>query len=788
MSVISVTPDLVEVTTLLLQPSQSFASSSSGLTGSIRLATKPTNFLKFVASAGSGSYFTETLGITADSDLLYSASTSYAAGITDISGLILGYIDEVQTSEVERSQFSTVYPQSFFSPGDVQSYSYDSTTGEVSVPFDSNEWKNNQRRLIRNLLIPGQRVENPLSFYGYTNYNCLNFISSSNFGTGSAIIYPNFSGSDGSRDYSMSGSFTLDFFIKPKAPLDEIEAYNAGTIFHISSSICVSLISGSQLSPDRKPETYRILLQLSQSADLSPSSVSVSSLPLSYPNDLIFASDEILKRDCWHRVTIRWGTNSRSYGTGSILIDETTNQFVADLETIQSKAAFISSDALILGNYYNSGDRVGKFFNLLSAAGTELDPDSSSADPSNFKFVNPLNAELHHISLFNRYLADNELEDINSYYLKTVENNGPTFFVPPFFTSSVEEFYGYLSPSDLRSIGPETPISYFLAAGYNSNFLSLQNFIIDFSQKKQPRPYGMTPVSGESTLTLVDSRTESVDDIMMSLMSNRRRNFTILPCDDGNFEPDFSILESDDTRFQYLDHNRIPSMISLEHLVPSGAFYAGVHFEVGLNYDGTDYPYLPLFQNVNYLSETSLDVDRSSNIVTVFSIPAAYYLNRIIPGTFTITDANVSGSGGMSFTLKDDGRGNLYRSDTKTTPAMWNRAGAIFYSQGIAAILTPHLPFFGKNSFEMSFRGEVRKSVVSYTIPASPSFINDSFNQTYKSFPPTNSRTETADEFVYIDGINLHDSNFNVVMRARLAQPVQKREGDEIVFRIRYDF
>jgi hypothetical protein len=104
------------------------------------------------------------------------------------------------------------------------------------------------------------------------------------------------------------------------------------------------------------------------------------------------------------------------------------------------------------------------------------------------------------------------------------------------------------------------------------------------------------------------------------------------------------------------------------------------------------------------------------------------------------------------------------------------------------AILTPHLPYFGKNSFEMNFKGEVKRSVANFTVPASPGIANSSFNETYKAFPPTNLRSEQAEDFTYITGINLHDKNLNVVMRAKLAQPVQKREGDELVFRLRYDF
>jgi hypothetical protein len=44
------------------------------------------------------------------------------------------------------------------------------------------------------------------------------------------------------------------------------------------------------------------------------------------------------------------------------------------------------------------------------------------------------------------------------------------------------------------------------------------------------------------------------------------------------------------------------------------------------------------------------------------------------------------------------------------------------------------------------------------------------------------------DSFVYISGINFHDENLNVVAKANFAQPVMKRDGDKILFKITFDF
>ena len=43
-------------------------------------------------------------------------------------------------------------------------------------------------------------------------------------------------------------------------------------------------------------------------------------------------------------------------------------------------------------------------------------------------------------------------------------------------------------------------------------------------------------------------------------------------------------------------------------------------------------------------------------------------------------------------------------------------------------------------------------------------------------------------EFVYIDAINIHDDNLNVIMKATLSQPIKKRKSDSFMFRLKQDF
>jgi hypothetical protein len=778
MSVIEISPDLIEVTTLVLQPSRSFSSSSSGLTGSVDIFSNQSQTIRSFVGERSGTRFVETDGVTADDDFLYDASQQVISGVLDVSTIMETYLRSATDSAVNAQQFSTTYPVRYSSPPSV----IEGPSGGADQ--DPGEWINFQRKSATHVLMREQRIQNPLSFNAYTNYNSLNFVSSSNFGTSSALVFPNFPNIDGIRDYTPEGPFSLDFFIKPRAPIDETGHFRAGTVFHLSSSICVSLISGSIVGIDGKPDTFRVLLQLSQSADIAPSSIDASSIPLSFPANLIFSPPEELKRDSWHRVTIRWGGSTRSYGDCSINIDE--KRFIFNIPS-SSISTGLSSDALVIGNYYNSGDRISKFFNTFAAInyGTLIDPVGSTTDPVGFGFSHPLNAEIHNLTLFKRYITDSEVSNINDIIVDSPETTGPAFFLPPFFTSSIPSaVFTYYTPTSISSQRTDSPVSFSLASGYNSTFVNLQNFTIDFARVKQSRAYNMS--EGTVVTTPFDSRDGTVEQLLMQQQKNRARNFFILPCDDGNFEPSFSVLEKDRSRFKEIGFGTSSMLISMDSLVPAGIYVPSVAFD-DFSYDGSD-PYLPLYQNVNYGSTTTRSIDNSSNRSVMFSVPSLYYMTRIVPGTLVMTDSSLSGSGGLSMTLRDDSRGNIYRSDSSTKAAAWNRVGSVFYDHGIITIISPHLSFFGKNSFEISFRGEMRKTVANFSVPARSDLFNKSNNQTYKSFPPTNLISEQAEDFVYISGINLHDENFNIVMRANLSQVVQKREGDEITFRLRYDF
>ena len=95
----------------------------------------------------------------------------------------------------------------------------------------------------------------------------------------------------------------------------------------------------------------------------------------------------------------------------------------------------------------------------------------------------------------------------------------------------------------------------------------------------------------------------------------------------------------------------------------------------------------------------------------------------------------------------------------------------------------------------MSFKGERNIHTLTANVPVGTAEFNSSSNPAYLSEINNNTIVSSSlnanDEdtaFVYITGIYLHDDNYNVVMKANLAQPVMKRATDRFLFRLKMDF
>ena len=695
-----------------------------------------------------------------------------------------------------------------------------------------------RKNVIRNVLYPFYRTSYPALNWAYTNYNTLNFFTGSGIPNSSALIYPAPSSSiTGKTPYRPVDAFTFDFYINPRYTAEDRDGnYHAGTIMHMSSSFAVSVVSGSRVNAAGKSSGFRLLLQLSHSADLAPSSVSTDLIDNgTYSNpgtsgfnyhDLVFAStDNSLSLNTWHHVVVRWGTNSVNDGTGSIMIDGVQDSsFVIPSSSIIPQSFGDPQgdpDAIFIGNFYEGQNKaefsggsystlnlVSQFFNSNAATNegvTDIAGGSFNSDPPKFAMNHPLNAEIHDVKIFDSYRNEIQIKDSSEEGQESIGSD-LLFYVPPFFVQESRQREVLQTPFQSMKTKTDDPFNVALSFGVGGHLLNLENFCREFVKGEYPRLLFLTA-------STIDISTEwaTANEFLFATGSIRKRNLTILPNDNGRFRPKFLLLKtgslapsvsgSKESRFVNDFGSKDLSLVSLNQMVPTGSLLPGlVARDAGR---GATTPETgSILSAIEGAAPENLGVapgavltilqrtrDPSSNEVVFFDVSNLFYGTQIKEGTFTINDPAITGSGGrVSMTFKDDGRGNLFRADCTGSHATWASVGNIIYEEGLANILTPTIPYFGKESFNLSMRGKQNVHVLEVLVPCETQMVNSSSNPQFKKLKPSDYASDSSDSFVYITGLNLHDNNLNIIAKAVLAQPLVKSESDQFMFRVKLDF
>jgi len=1003
MSIIKITPDLIELVSLKTHPKVKFVSSSigvvntevtsssgivshSGTLGEVSLLPRTNRVIK------STRQFDITSALFNEDQLelainLKNAVTLTEAGETDIQSYMghatpwphsstEGSIDGAPASEAYDQGYMRAVNQAKKSSKQLKTFQI--SRFRPSFLFEDEGFTNHElltaslpaktkgvKSHIENVLLKKYKSHYTNPNYSYTNYHSLNFFTSSHTNTlhghsvvsSSVLIYPCMTSSNRTDQgphltgttrftgrYCPEGAFTFDFYINPRysndGPVgqgagDSNNSFNAGTIFHMSSTFAVSLISGSSVDEFGKCDGYRLLLQLSHSAGYPPSrfTITASSNNPVYNGNLarykdrdfryaFLSPDNSLQRNKWHHVAIRWGTKNINDGTGSFFIDGNEVSRFCIPETSIAQTVFTLTDdhaednrvnsylraagkidadsnqpisdpdALFIGNFYEGKNTTGsnatsinRFFNWKAQnlegfsqgqnSGQQKGLHIEDGDPKSYAFNHPLNAEVHDLKIYASYRTSDQI--------LTSSRHGPEnsddllFYLPPFFVKEGfdRRFFGtavqtikkhQVAHDQANDSFFDTYLSRPFNAGLSmtvdSTLINLENFCRDLVQGVYPRLLFLTAsaISDVEMQTQYDNKEKPwrfpngsvsapqrrVSDLLFSTASLAKRCLTILPCDNGKFLPNYSLILSgaNDSKptsgsemSLFVDdygHSDISS-ISLKNLftqtptamtlIPDGGSSVDTIVDTLNYYTGTGVSGLydswrgsssgfgdgdmsdentgplasPDRPNGAICFESTSSIprfmvyqatqDSSSNEVVIFNIPNLFYGNRISPGTFKLSDKNLSGSRGkVSMTLKDDGFGTLYRADSITENAKFNCVGNIFYEEGLVLIKSPHLVHFGKREFEMEFKGDQNIHVMSVNVPCEPGLVNSSSNPAFKSLSASFDANDYNNEFVYITSVYLHDDNFNVIMKANLAQPVVKRESDEFLFRIKMDF
>ena len=406
------------------------------------------------------------------------------------------------------------------------------------------------------------------------------------------------------------------------------------------------------------------------------------------------------------------------------------------------------------------------------------------------ELAHPLNAEIHDVRMYgahiNKRLRKNR--ELLSKSPKTTE--GLRFYLPVYFFPSSSQRQVLVTPFQKISSRTNDPFNVQYSFGVGGKMLNLENYVLDFVNMAQPRLLGLVPHTMTTTVQNI-----TADQYTYNTGSNTKRLLSILPNDNGLHKPQYDLLEksvmSQSDMFRKRGRAIDYSIISLENLIPTASLFPGLVFTKGSIFDqivGTA-PENPGVAPGSVLTIAQRTRDVSSNEVSLIDISNLYYGSKIHPGSFHVFEKNLTGSSqDIQINLRDNKRGGLYRADCETLQADWNNVGTILYEEGIAVIKSPNLPFFCKDQTEIKLRGEQQLHSMVLNVPAFAGFFMSSSNKTYKSYPPDSSPNNESLSTIHMTTVNIHDDNFNVIMKAQFAQPITKTEEDEFVVRLKQDF
>ena len=407
--------------------------------------------------------------------------------------------------------------------------------------------------------------------------------------------------------------------------------------------------------------------------------------------------------------------------------------------------------------------------------------------------------------------------------------------MPPYFLPDSPERSNILvTPYELIAGKTTSPFNIPFSFSIAGRIINLENFVADMALPKTLRYPRLQSLTGSKITRAAEGLMSADDFIFNSSVSPqiRKRNLTILPNDNGLFSPDYyPILISNHATSSFYNHtiksfvsksnggNGIYnfcefediydySKISLENLTPFSEFYHRTAWNTGIAYDEldiesftnhshfanifgpfNDHTIIPSQAKNKRYSLPAILKDVSSNEITLFDISHLYYGNAIKDESFSIVDTNLSGSDNkIKIMLKDNGAGSLYRADCLTKHAKWNNVGDIINEEGIVNILSPHLLKYCKDKTNISFKGEQSLHTMILNIPVTKESFNSSSNKTFTANPPTSASNESHLTTQYITAVNIHDNNFNIIMKAHFSQPIVKTEEDEFIIRLKQDF
>jgi hypothetical protein len=507
-------------------PIKVISHSDSPYTGSAYLFSERSRSVKQLDLENDNSYFDDTDVNSGYFTLNNAFKQSLSSGTNqDFKDSILKYLDNVNNLQ-----------------NSLNGKKFNITRFETPFVYDVNYVAyENIKRLYRHY-----RSKNSSMDFSFRNYNSINFLKTPEFPNDTCLLYlARAADFNNKNPYLPEGPFTFDFYINPRNSVESNQEYEAGTILFLSSSYSVSIVSGSSKDNFGRPDAFRIMLQLSSSVDVEPSDVDLNienNLRTGQQSLIFVSSDNSLKKNHWHHISIRWGGERFNNFTGSIYIDSKhDSDFVINSGSISSS---LEPNCLVVGCRYNGtnsgSNSLHRFFNSInSSTNGVINSAGVVSSPSNFQFTNKLNAEIHELKIYDKF---RNLEDIkqSSIFGSSLGEKGLNFYLPPFFVKESPIRNVLVNPFDNKTSATTShPFEVTQSMGLRSRYINIENWLRDFITGQYPLPFALTGSIQNRTVP-----ENEINDILYRRNEIKARNLFILPNDNGKFFPNFELLSS----------------------------------------------------------------------------------------------------------------------------------------------------------------------------------------------------------------------------------------------------
>lgn len=697
-----------------------------------------------------------------------------------------------------------------------------------------------KKEIIRNILDPAYQVGRPGHGWGYGNFNCINFFKT-NTSDIPAIVY-----ASPSNKYLPTGSLQIDFRIKVhRFPT------SAGTVMHLPGGFAVSVVTGSETDLSGRHPFYKLALQLGTDATGSslPDNIDLSIANESRGTSQIYQSTSILTSSYWHDCSIRFSENENN-ATGSFVVDgQVAGTFEPTGSFAVSSGLSQLGSFLHLGAFYTGSESVTTFSGLASQRYGYVSPLDAEIHEvkisNNYRSIKDIRSKLtlpvtsSRDLLFHLPVLYSPDSPEAQYYAFSGDVGVSSETDTATQSTNLTEFFE-MFPVFTNNRRMDSP--------FNTNHSNIggictmlpKGFLKDFASKDGehagtygPYPYlhAMVDFTNGAPFDITTFSSQHEMSQSLSLFDEQQRNdLLIMPCDDGEFKRTYDVYQDSQLTGSVVLANR-PDIVSLTDLGTFESVFDSrlIFVDEGWTYHESENMEPPsLFPTLEEMSTpiqslpkakdspTTLPAQRffdpagygligasekSSNMIVVFSIPTLFYGNKLRPGTIKLYSDMYRGGGSISggifnighdrrmlVNLCDDKYGNIIRCDTSGSLATSNFVGSVYYEDGIIALKSPHLFNFGRHNFTLEFEGVQNTHILELLVPVPRNTFNSSSNPNYSTFKPFADANEEAESFMYLSTLNFHDSNLNVVAKARMAQPVIKRLDDKYLFRVKFDF